>query len=52
MKLTKMKYNDQPIISFQATIDLVIAYNSPANAAPNPNDPQAGDAALDAGTFM
>ncbi|XP_047464490.1 myoferlin isoform X3 [Mugil cephalus] len=32
-----------------ATINLVIAYNAPANAAPNPNDPQAGDAELDGG---
>ncbi|XP_070708516.1 myoferlin-like [Pempheris klunzingeri] len=32
-----------------ATIDLVIGYDPPANAAPNPNDPQAGDATVDAG---
>ncbi|XP_023128999.2 myoferlin isoform X1 [Amphiprion ocellaris] len=31
-----------------ATINLVIGYDPPANAAPNPNDPQAGDAAVDA----
>ncbi|XP_041829318.1 myoferlin-like isoform X2 [Melanotaenia boesemani] len=32
-----------------ATIDLVVAYDSPANAAPNPSDPQSGDAKVDAG---
>ncbi|XP_037611174.1 myoferlin-like isoform X6 [Sebastes umbrosus] len=32
-----------------ATIDLVIGYDPPANAAPNVNDPQAGDASVDAG---
>uniref|UniRef100_A0A8C3AXA5 Myoferlin n=1 Tax=Cyclopterus lumpus TaxID=8103 RepID=A0A8C3AXA5_CYCLU len=32
-----------------ATIDLVIGYDPPANAAPNLNDPQAGDATVDAG---
>ncbi|XP_074477188.1 myoferlin-like isoform X5 [Sebastes fasciatus] len=32
-----------------ATIDLVIGYDPPANAAPNVNDPQAGDATVDAG---
>ncbi|KAM7381891.1 hypothetical protein PAMA_012647 [Pampus argenteus] len=32
-----------------ATINLVIGYDPPANAAPNPNDPQAGDATVDAG---
>ncbi|KAM9837553.1 myoferlin-like [Aulostomus maculatus] len=32
-----------------ATIDLVIGYDAPANAAPNPNNPQAGDATVDAG---
>ncbi|XP_042253888.1 myoferlin-like isoform X8 [Thunnus maccoyii] len=32
-----------------ATINLVVAYDPPANAAPNPNDPQAGDATVDAG---
>lgn len=37
------------IISFQATINLVISYDAPANAAPNPNDPQAGDATVDSG---
>lgn len=30
-------------------MSLVIHYESPANAAPNPNDPQAGDAAGDSG---
>uniref|UniRef100_A0A8C3AXU1 Myoferlin n=1 Tax=Cyclopterus lumpus TaxID=8103 RepID=A0A8C3AXU1_CYCLU len=30
-----------------ATIDLVIGYDPPANAAPNLNDPQAGDATVD-----
>uniref|UniRef100_A0A674AXE8 Myoferlin n=1 Tax=Salmo trutta TaxID=8032 RepID=A0A674AXE8_SALTR len=32
-----------------ATVSLVIHYEPPANAAPNPNDPQAGDAAGDSG---
>ncbi|XP_044194447.1 myoferlin-like isoform X8 [Thunnus albacares] len=32
-----------------ATINLVVAYDPPANAAPNPNDPQGGDATVDAG---
>ncbi|GAA6227910.1 myoferlin-like [Lates japonicus] len=32
-----------------ATINLVIGYDPPANAVPNPNDPQAGDATVDAG---
>ncbi|XP_068440047.1 myoferlin-like isoform X2 [Clinocottus analis] len=31
-----------------ATIDLVIGYDPPANAAPNLNDPHAGDATVDA----
>ena len=43
---------DQPIISFQATINLVVAYDPPANAPPNPNDPQGGDATVDAGMFI
>lgn len=42
------KIIDRPTISFQATINLVIGYDPPANAAPNPNDPQAGDATTDA----
>ncbi|XP_028288019.1 myoferlin-like isoform X2 [Parambassis ranga] len=32
-----------------ATINLVIGYDPPANAAPNPSDPQAGNATVDAG---
>ncbi|XP_032429268.1 myoferlin isoform X2 [Xiphophorus hellerii] len=32
-----------------ATIDLVVAYDPPASAVPNPNDPQDGNAAVDAG---
>ncbi|XP_037547290.1 myoferlin [Nematolebias whitei] len=32
-----------------ATIDLVVAYDSPANAGPNPSNPQGGDATVDAG---
>ncbi|XP_040924277.1 myoferlin isoform X2 [Betta splendens] len=32
-----------------ATINLVIGYDPPANAAPSPNDPQAGGAAVDGG---
>ncbi|KAM4524313.1 myoferlin-like isoform 1-T1 [Odontesthes bonariensis] len=32
-----------------ATINLVVAYDPPANAPPNPNDPQDGDATVDAG---
>uniref|UniRef100_A0A8C7TQZ6 Myoferlin n=1 Tax=Oncorhynchus mykiss TaxID=8022 RepID=A0A8C7TQZ6_ONCMY len=32
-----------------ATVSLVIHYDPPANATPNPNDPQAGDAAGDSG---
>uniref|UniRef100_A0A671U1H0 Myoferlin n=1 Tax=Sparus aurata TaxID=8175 RepID=A0A671U1H0_SPAAU len=32
-----------------ATINLVIGYDPPPNAAPNLNDPQAGDATVDAG---
>ncbi len=43
---------DKPIISFQATISLVVGYDPPANAAPNLNDPQAGDATVDAGMFV
>uniref|UniRef100_A0A3Q4AGS0 C2 domain-containing protein n=1 Tax=Mola mola TaxID=94237 RepID=A0A3Q4AGS0_MOLML len=34
-----------------ATINLMIGYDPPANSAPDPNDPQAGDAAMDAGMF-
>lgn len=37
---------------FQATIDLTIGYDPPANAAPNLNDPDAGDTAADAGTYF
>lgn len=36
---------------FQATIDVAIGYNPPANAAPNPNDPS-GDATVDGGEFL
>ncbi|XP_065805381.1 myoferlin isoform X2 [Labrus bergylta] len=32
-----------------ATIDLMVSYDPPANAALNPNDPQSGDATVDAG---
>uniref|UniRef100_A0A4W6DL90 Myoferlin n=1 Tax=Lates calcarifer TaxID=8187 RepID=A0A4W6DL90_LATCA len=35
-----------------ATINLVIGYDPPANAVPNPNNPQAGDATVDAGMFL
>ncbi|XP_072229894.1 myoferlin-like isoform X2 [Leuresthes tenuis] len=35
--------------SIGATINLVVAYDPPANAPPNPNDPQGGDATVDAG---
>ncbi|XP_071319383.1 myoferlin-like isoform X2 [Trachinotus anak] len=35
--------------SFGATINLVIAYDPPASAIPNPNDPQTGDTTVDAG---
>nr|XP_020461857.1 myoferlin-like [Monopterus albus] len=35
--------------SIGATINLVVAYDPPPNAAPNPNDPQAGDATVDGG---
>lgn len=35
----------------QATIDLTIGYDPPANAAPDLNDPGAGDTAADAGTL-
>ncbi|KAF6728418.1 Myoferlin [Oryzias melastigma] len=31
------------------TINLVVAYDPPANAAPNPNNPPAGDATVDGG---
>ncbi|RVE59409.1 hypothetical protein OJAV_G00188400 [Oryzias javanicus] len=31
------------------TINLVVAYDPPANAAPNPNNPSAGDATVDGG---
>nr|XP_019938680.1 PREDICTED: myoferlin-like isoform X3 [Paralichthys olivaceus] len=31
------------------TINLVVSYDPPPNATPNPNDPQAGDATMDAG---
>lgn len=41
----------QPQISFQATINLMVAYDPPANAMQNPNDPQAGDA-MDTGMFI
>lgn len=34
---------------FQATIDLVIGYDPPAGSTPNPNDPQDGNATVDAG---
>lgn len=34
---------------FKATINLVVAYDPPANAAPNPNNPPAGDATVDGG---
>lgn len=30
----------------------MIGYDPPPNAAPNLNDPQAGDATVDAGMFM
>lgn len=33
----------------QGTINLMIGYDPPANAAPDLNDPDAGDAAADAG---
>ena len=33
----------------QATINLMIGYDPPASSAPDPNDPQAGNAAVDAG---
>ena len=39
-------------MSFQATINLVIGYDPPPNAVPNLNDPQAGDATMDAGMFI
>lgn len=29
----------------------MIGYDPPANSTPNPNDPQAGDATVDAGIF-
>ncbi|XP_073345751.1 myoferlin isoform X3 [Pagrus major] len=35
--------------SIGATINLLIGYDPPPNAAPNLNDPQAGDATMDAG---
>uniref|UniRef100_A0A8C4NYU3 C2 domain-containing protein n=1 Tax=Dicentrarchus labrax TaxID=13489 RepID=A0A8C4NYU3_DICLA len=35
--------------SIGATINLVVGYDPPANAPPNPNDPQAGDTTVDAG---
>lgn len=37
---------------FQATIDLMIGYDPPANAAPNLNDPDAGDATVDTGMLI
>ena len=43
---------DDPIISFQASIDLVIGYDPPANFAPNPNDSQEGDSTVDAGVLF
>uniref|UniRef100_M4APC2 Myoferlin n=1 Tax=Xiphophorus maculatus TaxID=8083 RepID=M4APC2_XIPMA len=39
---------EQVLVSLQATIDLVVAYDPPASAVPNPNDPQDGNAAVDA----
>ncbi|XP_035468770.2 myoferlin-like isoform X3 [Scophthalmus maximus] len=35
--------------SIGATINLVIGYEPPPSAAPNPNDPQEGDTSMDAG---
>ncbi|XP_031595497.1 myoferlin-like isoform X2 [Oreochromis aureus] len=32
-----------------ATINLLVGYDAPANAVPNPNDPQAGETTVDAG---
>uniref|UniRef100_A0A8C4NYR3 C2 domain-containing protein n=1 Tax=Dicentrarchus labrax TaxID=13489 RepID=A0A8C4NYR3_DICLA len=37
-------FKDQTI---EATINLVVGYDPPANAPPNPNDPQAGDTTVD-----
>lgn len=48
----KKELLDKSTPSFQATINLVISYDPPANAIPNPNDPQAGDATVDAGEFF
>lgn len=41
-----------PTSLFQATINLMIGYDPPANAAPDLNDPQAGDATTDAGIVI
>lgn len=51
-KKKKNEIIEHPTFLFQATIDLMIGYDPPANSAPNLNDPQAGDATADAGTFI
>uniref|UniRef100_A0A8D3DDI5 C2 domain-containing protein n=1 Tax=Scophthalmus maximus TaxID=52904 RepID=A0A8D3DDI5_SCOMX len=38
--------------SIGATINLVIGYEPPPSAAPNPNDPQEGDTSMDADTMI
>lgn len=43
---------EQATILFQATINLMIGYDPPAGSVPDPNDPQAGDATVDAGNFL
>lgn len=40
------------MISFQATINLTVACDAPASSKPNPNDPQAGEATVDAGMLV
>ncbi|XP_012731581.3 myoferlin isoform X3 [Fundulus heteroclitus] len=52
-KVRSLPSKNVPLVSesgqgIGATIDLVIAYDAPANAAPNPNDPQDGNATVDA----
>ncbi|KAF7662453.1 hypothetical protein LDENG_00235470 [Lucifuga dentata] len=53
-QVTSLPSKDVPLVSesgqnIGATINLVVAYDPPRNAALNQNDPEAGDATVDAG---
>ncbi|KAM4715581.1 myoferlin-like [Anableps anableps] len=53
-KLRSLPSKNVPLVNengqgIGATIDLVVAYDPPASAVPNPNDPQDGNATVDAG---